>query len=64
MELGVTERGKGELQFERPELARNQTKKGRIWIALGVLMLVLGITIHGFSGDKSIIREIELGEGQ
>ena len=53
-----------EVRFERPGLERKQAKSGRIWIALGVLMLVLGLAIHGLSGAKGVINEIELGAGQ
>lgn len=31
-------------------------RKGKIWIALGVLMLVLGVTIYGLEGDKKVVK--------
>ncbi len=29
----------------------NKQKSGKIWIALGVLMLVLGVHLYGFRGE-------------
>ena len=33
-------------------------------MALGILMLVLGVTIHGFDGDGKAVQQIELQKGQ
>lgn len=33
-------------------------------MALGILMLVLGVTLHGFDGDGKVVREIELQKQQ
>jgi hypothetical protein len=33
-------------------------------MALGILMLVLGLTLHGFDGDKTFVKEIELQREQ
>ena len=56
--IGQEGRQKGmELEFERPDFGRKkEVKSGKIWIALGLLMLVLGLVMHGVSGDKSVIR--------
>jgi hypothetical protein len=35
-------------------------RRGKIWIALGMLMLVLGLTIHGFEGSCATVKEIEI----
>ena len=33
-------------------------------MALGLLMLVLGLTIHGFDGDGKTVKEIQLQKEQ
>jgi hypothetical protein len=35
---------------------KNQERRGKIWISLGILLLVLGITIYGFEGDKRAVK--------
>lgn len=48
------------MQFQQPELftKKRDARTGKIWIALGLLMLVLGLTMWGFDGDKSYISKI------
>jgi len=45
-----------EIEFYKPELY--VAKKGKIWIALGILMMVLGISLYGVMGDNNFIKEI------
>jgi hypothetical protein len=49
-----------EAEFEKPDLfgSKGEQKKGRIWIAVGLLMLVLGLSLYGVRGEGSYVRQI------
>lgn len=35
-------------------------RKSKVWIALGLLMLILGLTMHGMKGSNKFINRIEI----
>jgi hypothetical protein len=35
-------------------------RKSKIWIAIGLLMLILGLTMHGLKGSNNFINQIEI----
>lgn len=51
-----------EAEFEKPDLfgSKGEQRKGRIWIAVGLLMLVLGLSLYGVRGEGRYVRQIEL----
>lgn len=36
----------------------NNKRKSKVWIALGLLMLILGLTMHGMKGNNKFINQI------
>lgn len=47
-----------EFSFEEIKPIRQRREwRGKIWIAIGILMMVIGIQLHGFTGsDEKSIR--------
>ena len=35
-------------------------RKSKIWIAMGLLMLLLGLTMHGIKGNNNFVNRIEI----
>lgn len=52
-----------DLQFQKFEVnsAKRLQNRGKIWIALGILMLVLGLSLYGVNGNNSFIKQIQIG---
>lgn len=40
------------MEFENPNFQRKKNNIGKIWIAIAVLMMVIGLRIHGMDGSK------------
>ncbi len=35
-------------------------RKSKVWIAMGLLMLILGLTMHGMNGSNKFVNRIEI----
>lgn len=43
-----------DIEFERPDFKPERNRTGKIWIAIGLVLLILGMNIHGVSHKEPV----------